>query len=202
MVCASSTVIRTRPRPPASTPAPGAQNAPLSNITGNHPPGQMPRPTRPHQGEFMERTGETGSFVVTSYRSTRGNVFLSAAKDDFPTPDFTVYRCPDEPWTPIFADDVLIVGEVLPPSHHIRQMLAKRARYAEAGISEYREVIPGREGRRIDTVLTYALSTPGELPPRRDSTATSAIRPSRRMIAQGTAGHQPHLPVSHHAELG
>jgi Uma2 family endonuclease len=95
---------------------------------------------------------------------TETNVFLSAAKDDFLTPDFTVYHCPDEPWTPIFAEDVLIVGEVLSPSNHIRQMLAKQARYAEAGISDYWEVILDRAGRRIDTVLTYALSTPGDLP--------------------------------------
>ncbi|WUD63209.1 Uma2 family endonuclease [Nocardia sp. NBC_00511] len=95
---------------------------------------------------------------------TETNVFLSPAKDDFLTPDFMLYHCPDEPWTPIFAPDVLIVGEVLSPSNHIRQMLAKQARYADAGISEYWEVILDRAGRRIDTVLTYALSTPGGLP--------------------------------------
>lgn len=62
---------------------------------------------------------------------TETNVFLSPAKDDFLTPDFMLYHCPDEPWTPIFAPDVLIVGEVLSPSNHIRQMLAKQARYAD-----------------------------------------------------------------------
>ncbi|MGY4100722.1 Uma2 family endonuclease [Nocardia sp. R16R-3T] len=95
---------------------------------------------------------------------TETNVFLSHTKDDFLTPDFMVYRCPEEPWKPIFAETVLIVGEVLSPSNHIGQMRAKQARYAEAGISEYWEVLLDREGRRIDTILTYVLATPSDLP--------------------------------------
>lgn len=95
---------------------------------------------------------------------TETNVFLSRTKDDFLTPDFMLYRCPEEPWKPIFAETVLIVGEVLSPSNHIGQMLAKQARYAEAGISEYWEVLLDREGRRIDTILTYVLATPSDLP--------------------------------------
>ncbi|WP_156910288.1 hypothetical protein [Nocardia mangyaensis] len=68
---------------------------------------------------------------------TETNVFLSRAKDDLLTLDFLAYHCPDEPWTPIFAEDVVIVGEALSPSNHISQMLTKQARYAEAGIEEY-----------------------------------------------------------------
>ena len=72
---------------------------------------------------------------------------------------------------------MVIVGEVLSPSNHIRQMLLKQARYAEAGISEYWEVLLDRAGRRIDTILTYALSTPGDLP--------EGVRPLRpRQYAQ------------------
>lgn len=74
-----------------------------------------------------------------------------------------VYHCPDEPWTPILAEDV-VIGEVLSPFDHIRQMLTKPARYAEAGIGEYWEVLLDREGRRIDTILTYAVATPSDLP--------------------------------------
>lgn len=95
---------------------------------------------------------------------TETDVFLSRAKDNFLTPDFMVYQCPDEPWTPIFAQDVVIVGEVLSLYDHIGQMLTKRARYAEAGISGYWEVLLDREGRRIDTILTYVLATPTDLP--------------------------------------
>jgi Uma2 family endonuclease len=95
---------------------------------------------------------------------TETNVFLSRDKDDFLTPDFMVYHCPDEPWIPIFADDVVIVGEVLSPSNHIGRMRAKQARYAEARISEYWEVLLDRAGRRIDTIRTYVLSTPADLP--------------------------------------
>ncbi|NNH71747.1 Uma2 family endonuclease [Nocardia uniformis] len=121
---------------------------------------------------------------------TETNVFLSRAKDDFLTPDFLVYHCPDEPWTPIFAEDVVIVGEVLSPSNHIGEMLAKQARYAEAGISEYWEVLLDREGRRIDTILTYALSTPGDLPD-----GVTPLRP-RQYAQVGEWSHRVHPVIS------
>lgn len=124
---------------------------------------------------------------------TETNVFLSRAKDDFLTPNFMVYHCPDEPWTPIFAEDVVIVGEVLSPSNHIGQMLTKQARYAEAGIDEYWEVLLDRDGRRIDTILTYVLATPTDLPP-----GVTPLRPRQyALVSEWSPTVHPEIELNH-----
>lgn len=94
------------------------------------------------------------------------NVFLRrGAKDDFVTPDFLVYRCLGEDYADVSAADVLLAGEVLSPSNTVRDVEAKKARYAAGGIPSYWEVVLGRDPRRIATVRAYALETGhGRLP--------------------------------------
>ncbi|WP_280272170.1 Uma2 family endonuclease [Nocardia wallacei] len=98
--------------------------------------------------------------------TTETNIFFGkAGKSDFVTPDFLVYRCLEEEYQDIRADEVFVVGEVLSPSNTERDIEAKKARYADAGIPWYWEVLLGRGPRRITTVRAYALETGhGRLP--------------------------------------
>lgn len=100
------------------------------------------------------------------WRSALGtNVFLQpTGKSDFLTPDFLVHRCLG-PYTDIRATDVLLVGEVLSPSN-TRDIEAKRARYADAGIPWYWEVRLSDTASAVDTIRAYVLQTEiGKLPP-------------------------------------
>ncbi|AXK86444.1 Uma2 family endonuclease [Nocardia farcinica] len=94
------------------------------------------------------------------------NVFFgSTGKNDFVTPDFLVYRCPDAPYQDIRAKDVLIVGEVLSPSNTPSDIEDKKARYAKAQIPWYWEVVLDRERSAIRYVHAYALEAGhGRLP--------------------------------------
>lgn len=94
------------------------------------------------------------------------NVFLgSAGKSDFLTPDFLVFRCLESPFRDVRAADTLLVGEVLSPSNAQSDMVAKRSRYAGAGIPWYWEVTLARTDSAIATVRAYALETGhGRLP--------------------------------------
>ncbi|MBH0777611.1 Uma2 family endonuclease [Nocardia sp. NEAU-351] len=86
------------------------------------------------------------------------NVFFgSSGKSDFVTPDFLVYRCLDAPYQDIRAADVLVAGEVLSPSNSQTDMIAKRARYAKAGIPWYWEVTLERERSAIAMIRIFAL---------------------------------------------
>ncbi|WP_420873836.1 Uma2 family endonuclease [Nocardia huaxiensis] len=97
---------------------------------------------------------------------TETNVFFgSTGKSDFVTPDFLVCRCLEQEYQDVRAADVLMAGEVLSPSNTDRDIEAKKARYASAGIPWYWEVILGRAPRRIASIRAYALETGhGQLP--------------------------------------
>lgn len=88
------------------------------------------------------------------------NVFLSGSgKSDFLTPDFLVYHCLPSPYQDVRATDTVLVGEVLAPSNTQSDMVAKKGRYATAGIPWYWEVMLARENSAIATVRAYALET-------------------------------------------
>ncbi|MBO0855171.1 MAG: Uma2 family endonuclease [Nocardia sp.] len=98
---------------------------------------------------------------------TETNVFLNNSnKSDFLTPDFLISRCLPEPYQDLYADDVLLVGEVLSPSNSQTDMEEKRGRYARAGIPWYWEVTLEREKSAIAMIRAFALEkSPGDLPP-------------------------------------
>ncbi|WP_228786822.1 Uma2 family endonuclease [Nocardia terpenica] len=108
------------------------------------------------------------------------NVFFGATgKSDFVTPDFLVYRCLENEYQDIRATDVYLAGEVRSPSNTERDIEAKKARYAGAGIPWYWEVLLGRAPRRITIVRAYALETgPGRLP-----TGVAPLRPTNYVVA-------------------
>ncbi|ATL66392.1 Uma2 family endonuclease [Nocardia terpenica] len=112
--------------------------------------------------------------------STGLNVFLGdTGKSNFVTPDFLVYRCPENEYQDIRATDVYLAGDVLSPSNTERDIEAKKARYAGAGIPWYWEVLLGRAPRRITIVRAYALETgPGRLP-----TGVAPLRPANYVVA-------------------
>ncbi|GAB2709950.1 Uma2 family endonuclease [Nocardia thraciensis] len=93
------------------------------------------------------------------------NVFFGdTGKSDFVTPNFLVYRRLEEAFQDIRAADVYLAGEVLSPSNTDRDIEAKKARYASAGIPWYWEVLLGRDNP-INVVRAYALETGhGRLP--------------------------------------
>ncbi|WP_330179218.1 Uma2 family endonuclease [Nocardia sp. NBC_01503] len=112
--------------------------------------------------------------------STETNVFFgTTGKSDFVTPDFLVYPCLKQEYQDIRASDVLIAGEVLSPSNTERDVEAKKARYAGAGIPWYWEVILGRNPRRISSIRAYGLETGhGRLP-----NGVAPLRPVNYIIA-------------------
>ncbi|WP_067721839.1 Uma2 family endonuclease [Nocardia yamanashiensis] len=74
---------------------------------------------------------------------------------------------------------MLIAGEVLSPSNTERDIEAKKARYARAGIPWYWEVALGRNPRRIASVRAYALEVGhGQLP-----LGVAPLRPANYIIA-------------------
>ncbi|MFJ9370174.1 Uma2 family endonuclease [Nocardia sp. NPDC101769] len=88
------------------------------------------------------------------------NVFFgTTGKSDFVTPDFLIHRCLGSSWQDVRASDVLLAGEVLSPSNTPSEIVAKEARYAEAGIPWYWEVEPTRGASQIASVRAYALET-------------------------------------------
>jgi Uma2 family endonuclease len=107
------------------------------------------------------------------------NIFFGdTGKSDFMTPDFLVCRCPEKRYQDIRAFDVHLAGEVLSPSNTERDIEAKKARYASAGIPWYWEVLLGNE-RPINVVRAYALETGhGRLPD-----GVSPLRPANYVIA-------------------
>ncbi|MGV9412108.1 Uma2 family endonuclease [Nocardia sp. NPDC003693] len=112
--------------------------------------------------------------------SVETNVFFGkTGKSDFVTPDFLVYRCLDQEYQDIRASDVLLAGEVLSPSNTERDVEAKKARYAAAGIPWYWEVILGRNPRRIKVVRVYGLETSHGLLP----DGVAPLRPANYIVA-------------------
>lgn len=112
--------------------------------------------------------------------STETNVFFgNTGKSDFVTPEFLVYRCLEEEYQDIRATDVYLAGEVLSPSNTERDIEAKKARYAGAGIPWYWEVLLGRGPRRINIVRAFALETGhGRLPD-----GVSPLHPANYVVA-------------------
>ncbi|WP_235747356.1 Uma2 family endonuclease [Nocardia coffeae] len=98
--------------------------------------------------------------------STETNIFFGeTGKSDYVTPDFLIYRCLEQEFQDIRAADVYVAGEVISPSNPDRDIEAKKARYARAGIAWYWEVLMGHSPRRIKTIRAYALETGhGKLP--------------------------------------
>ncbi|QLY34815.1 Uma2 family endonuclease [Nocardia huaxiensis] len=92
--------------------------------------------------------------------STGTNVFFGAiGRSDFMTPDFLVYRCLAGEYQDIRAADALVAGEVFSPASADRDIEARKARYAGAGIPWYWEVILGRSPLRVTSIRAYGLRT-------------------------------------------
>lgn len=87
------------------------------------------------------------------------NVFLAPDKSSYLTPDFLVCHCLGDEFEWVFADDTLLVGEVLSPANTPKLVEAKKKRYAAAGIPLYWEVELARDPARISAVRAYALTT-------------------------------------------
>ncbi|MBU3062474.1 Uma2 family endonuclease [Nocardia sp. NEAU-G5] len=85
------------------------------------------------------------------------NVFLTLDRSSFVTPDFMVFRCLEHEFDWIYADDVVLVGEVLSPANTPRQIDEKKARYAAGKIPWYWEVELGRNPRHISSVRAFGL---------------------------------------------
>lgn len=88
------------------------------------------RAMRSTTGEDEEQCWQVG---------TETNVFFSADKSSFLTPDFLVRRCQPR-GTNTMAADVVLAGEVLSGSDTHDSRLWKMGRYAEGGIPWYWEV--------------------------------------------------------------
>ncbi|MGF6885405.1 Uma2 family endonuclease [Nocardia sp. GAS34] len=136
----------------------------------------MRRPPAPHQEYSIEfrntlrRCAREDMSVRPEQRwrvLTETNVFFGTnGKSDFSTPDFLISRCYEDEFADIRASDLYLAGEVLSASNTERDIEAKKARYAAAGIPWYWEVLLGRNPRRIVVVRAYALETHhGQLPP-------------------------------------
>ncbi|MFI5778792.1 Uma2 family endonuclease [Nocardia sp. NPDC051570] len=112
--------------------------------------------------------------------SIETNVFFgSNGKSDYVTPDFLVYRCLEQEYQDIRAADVYVAGEVLSPSNTDRDVEAKKAKYASAGIPWYWEVLLGKGPRRITVVRAWVLETGHG----RISDGVTPLRPANYVVA-------------------
>ncbi|MEU8894835.1 Uma2 family endonuclease [Nocardia sp. NPDC048505] len=90
--------------------------------------------------------------------STELNVFFQrGSKNDFVTPDFMVYRCLPTGFESVYADQAVIVGEVLSPSNSADDIEAEKRKYAAGRIPMYWEVELSRQPRGIASVTVYCL---------------------------------------------
>lgn len=78
-------------------------------------------------------------------------------RSDFLTPDFLVFQCLASEYQDIYANNVLLVGEVLSPSNTSADIEAKKNRYADHGIPWYWEVRLTRNPRAIASIRVYGL---------------------------------------------
>ncbi|MGW0249754.1 Uma2 family endonuclease [Nocardia goodfellowii] len=144
-----------------------------------------PREHQVYTGKFWNALGRSARRDMTANpdhcweANFETNVFLNAnTKNDFVTPDFLVNRCLGD-YVNVHVSDVLLAGEVLSPSNTVRDIEAKKARYAAGGIPSYWEVTLGRDPRRIAKVRAYGLEKGhGELPP-----GVTALRPDNYILA-------------------
>jgi hypothetical protein len=78
--------------------------------------------------------GATGSSPRQCYEADSEQPIFFTSKDDFPKPDFILYRCLPADEDDVPAAAVVIAGEVLSASNSVLDMSGKTQRYAEAGI--------------------------------------------------------------------
>ncbi len=126
--------------------------------------------------------------------STETNIFFGASgKNDYVTPDFLIYRCLEGRNQYIRATDVYAAGEVLSPSNTPRDVEAKKARYASAGIPWYWEVLLGTT-QLTNVVRAFALETGhGRLPD-----GVAPLRPANYVIAgEWSAGTDEGISFDH-----
>lgn len=92
------------------------------------------------------------------------NVFFTADKSTYLTPDVLSYRCLPDPFADIFGGDVALAVEVLSPSDKPKRIDGKKKRYAAGGIRWYWEVELNRTERAIEVIRAYVLQTDAHLP--------------------------------------
>jgi len=108
----------------------------------------------------------TAESVGPCWRSgMESNLFFAHDRSSFVTPDFMVFRCLEDEFDWIYAEDAVLVGEVLSPANTRTKIEEKKARYAAGGIPWYWEVDLGHHPRRVDVVREYALAVGGLLLP-------------------------------------
>jgi Uma2 family endonuclease len=115
-------------------------------------------------------------------------VFLKDDKSSYLAPDWLVHRCRGGAFTHVHAADVLLVGEITPPSTSAGDNLTRKQRYAAAGVPSYWEVNLSRWNGRIASVRAYTLeSGHGPLP-----AGVIPLRPAfYRMIGEWTPANSP-----------
>ncbi|MGF6885596.1 Uma2 family endonuclease [Nocardia sp. GAS34] len=98
----------------------------------------------------------TAKSLGPCWRATgESNIFFNQDRSSFVTPDFMAFRCLDDEFDWIYAQDVVLVGEVLSPANTQVKIEEKKARYAAGGIPWYWEVVIGHGPRRIEKVRAY-----------------------------------------------
>lgn len=104
----------------------------------------------------------TAESVGPCWRSgMESNLFFTHDRSNFVTPDFMVFRCLDDEFDWVYAQDAVLVGEVLSPANTRSKIEEKKSRYAAGGIPWYWEIDLGHHPRRIDSVREYALAVGG-----------------------------------------
>ncbi|WP_228566862.1 Uma2 family endonuclease [Nocardia sp. SYP-A9097] len=89
---------------------------------------------------------------------SENNLFFTRDRSSFVTPDFMINHCRDAEYDWIYAEDAVLVGEVLSPANTPPLLEAKKARYAAARIPWYWEVDLAPNPRRISAVRQYAFA--------------------------------------------
>jgi Uma2 family endonuclease len=130
-----------------------------AEVLAKHGPSEHQRYTRRFTSalEATARDATRQSLGPCWDAESETNVFLTPDRASFATPDFMVFRCLESEYDWIYAEDVVLVGEVLSPANTPRKIEEKKARYAAGKIPWYWEVELGRNPRRIDSVRAFGL---------------------------------------------
>lgn len=130
-------------------------------VFAKHGPSEHQRYTRrfTHALETTARHATRQSLGPCWDAEHETNVFLAPDRSSFATPDFMVFRCLEDEFDWVYAEDVVLVGEVLSPANTPRKIEEKKARYAAGKIPWYWEVELGRNPRRVDAVRAFGLAT-------------------------------------------
>ncbi|RMI32909.1 Uma2 family endonuclease [Nocardia stercoris] len=111
---------------------------------------------------------------------------------DFLKPDFHVYRCKSLA-EKIWAEDVLMVGEVLSPCNTPKLQDAKLQRYAEAGIPWYWEVELDDDRQAITSIVAHVHCRAAEM-----RTGVQALHPDRYFeVARWTPADEVGVDIDH-----